>query len=170
MMGGLFWADARESSDLFDWINTTAQILPGNKSQMMNSYLIALESMTTERTGDLFHKIERDLPSDVPYLSVTGILPDNGKLTVKNSMKAFVDGNSLLNIAKGANDGFMEYPRTAIPTSYSSRVYNIPVNGSHMIIDGYIDAYSLRIHQNEQAFYYGLLKFILDHRMKHDQN
>lgn len=162
MMGGLYWADKRDQMEgIFDVIQTITGEIPNRTTEMFSDYLRALESITGERTANLFKEVTPNLPSDITYLGVTGILPNDGLLYVKNSMKPFVDINRRLNLASGANDGFLEYPRTYIPGTYSRRVYNVPMHGSHMLTDGAVNEFSLLKPENEEAFYYSLLKFIL---------
>lgn len=162
MMGGLYWADKRDGNGAFDLIEELTGELPGRTTTMISTYLDALESITSEKTQSLLNRIAPNLPADVAYIGLSGILPNNARLYVKNSMKPFVDANRRLNIAKGANDGFLEYPKTAIPTSWSPRVFNVPVHGSHMLTDGAVNEYSLQNAENESALYYSLLKFILE--------
>lgn len=164
MMSGLYWADFEKQIVVADLLESLLEKLPG-KAHMAAQYLNAVDTMSSPDINALYAESLPHLPADVTYLNFIGVIPDNGIL--KNdttAMMPFIRGNEMLNIAKGANDGFIEYPKSQIRNEFGRKVFNVPLEGSHMITDGKFDELDFRQKINLEALYYGILNFALDQR------
>ncbi len=162
MMSGLYWADFLKANPALELIHFLLEVIPGKKPQTGSDYITALETMDTEEIRDLYERTLPNIPSNIPFVNVLGVIPDNGIL--KNdttAMMPFIKANKMLNIGAGANDGFLEFPKAQITQKWGNNVYNIPLEGSHMITDGKFDELDFRQEKNLNGLYYGILKFIL---------
>lgn len=167
MMSGLYWADFYKENPAFELIHFLLDVIPGKKPQSGSDYITALETMDSEEMKDLYEKVLPSIPSDIPYVNVIGVIPDNGIL--KNdttAMMPFIKANKMLNIASGANDGFLEFPKAQITQKWGKKIFNIPLEGSHMITDGKFDELDFRQEKNLNGLYYGILKFTLEQSKK----
>jgi hypothetical protein len=167
MMSGLYWADFQKANPGFELIHFLLELIPGKKAQSGSDYLTALETMNSTDVNELYKDVRPQIPTNIPFVNLVGVIPDNGIL--KNdttAMMPFIKANKLLNIGKGANDGFLEYPKTQITSAWGTKVFNIPLEGSHMITDGKFDELDFRNPKNLLGLYYAILRFSLDQRAK----
>ncbi|MFL5784485.1 MAG: hypothetical protein ACJ76H_07755 [Bacteriovoracaceae bacterium] len=165
MMSGLYWADYQRNHPAVELLHFLLAMIPGKKTQSGSEYLTALQTMNSVEIDALYNDVRPQFPKDVPYVNLIGVIPDDGIL--KNdttAMMPFIKANRMLNIGKGANDGFLEYPKSQISSAWGPKVFNIPLEGSHMITDGKFDELDFRNSKNLLGLYYGILRFTLDQR------
>ena len=65
-------------------------------------------------------------------------------------------------LAKGATDGFLEYPDNMLPDSAVPQNYTVVFDGSHLLMDGNFGGYSLIDQKNRTAAYSAMFKTLMD--------
>lgn len=102
------------------------------------------------------------IPRDAIYVNVVGVQGGNGLSQDREYMSGLQ--NAIRDNLKGygANDGYFEFPNTQLPDSAGDRVYTIPANATHGLVDGDLDGLKVREKSDNRRILSGLLMAILD--------
>jgi hypothetical protein len=113
------------SSDYEDHGQKAPAILPGLRD-ISDQFVPAIQARISSN----------GLPQKTNYVSVVSIIPKDGLSPDEgigplqnNIVRPFLSD-------AGANDGYIEYPQTQIPSAWASKTYVLPVDASHVFIDG----------------------------------
>lgn len=164
MFSGIYWADFASRipglETLGEWL-THLHLIPSVKE--FAEWVKPLKTMDTKTVETLKAQFVKSLPSDATYFTAVGIIPGDGLLGEQDTtaMNPFINANRKYNFAKGANDGFIEYPGLTLPDSISEKSYVIPMHGSHMLSDGGFESYSLKKQENKLSLYRAIIELIL---------
>lgn len=105
------------------------------------------EQITTSSVaGYLNQRVIRNLPKKPFYMNVVGVRLGNGlfpKISelvfIQNQIRSFQS----LYVSTPANDGYIEYPGSAIPHHWVPKVYDLAFDASHQLRDGKFKSYSM---------------------------
>jgi hypothetical protein len=168
MFSGILFADALERLSLTQGVDAYAMVTGarfglGALSEL-GAYLSVMRDVTSERVKGFTAGFYPDLPSDIAYLNSTGVIPGNALLGDQDTtaMNPFIKVNRRFNLARGANDGFIEYPGNLMPKSVAPSVYDFVFDASHMISDGIYHGRSLRDPRVKSATYRAFVNLALD--------
>ena len=166
---GPFLQDSRRLAHLFPY-NLFLRDTPENRTfSQAETFGDALEQME-QMSQDEMLKFDRStwlgrLPSDVLYLSGVGIADDKrGFNDAQGSFTAqFRNMGRKWHFTRAANDGFIEYPKEALPDGISSQEYEIVFNASHVLWEGYFGPYYLDSPRMREALFMAMYNVVLDH-------
>ncbi len=156
LIGGTYIADKAKTFP--KWLLTSFKV----KEEMLKQ----MESMTSAAAIDFNKTWVGKLPSDVVYTSLVGIVPETGmNPALESKWMAQMRGiTKLLKLADAAHDGFIEYPKQAIPTGNSTRETTIVIEGSHVLWEGYLGRHELNSPKARRALFSALFRQTLDRR------
>jgi hypothetical protein len=128
-----------------------------------------MEDLTDARIRFFYQQIQSTgLPQGTDYISVVGIVPGDG-LTSDSGIEPIQDAITRPFIDVGANDGYVEYPGTQFPPELAPRNYTIPVDASHVFIDGTFDGENLSSTKNRRTVIGAVAKQIGEMLEQEDQ-
>jgi hypothetical protein len=106
--------------------------------------LEGINDLSEARMAIFRGEIERNgLPQNINFVSVVTIPPGHG-LSKDVAISALQDGISRRFISwAGANDGYVEFPGTMVPRSWTTKRYVMSTDASHVFIDGQFAGYKL---------------------------
>jgi|GEM_PF-6105225 len=84
------------------------------------------------------------LPQSTTYFSIVGTMPGNGLASQSSPVFQLQSELTRRTLKRyGANDGYIEYPGTAIPNTLVKKSFTVNVSGSHAIIDGTFQSFPM---------------------------
>jgi hypothetical protein len=76
-------------------------------------------------------------------------------------LQMFLIYNRMMNLYSSANDGFIDVTDTHLPPSMFKNQRSIVLDASHLLVDGFVDQYDLKIKENRLRFYRGVFEVLL---------
>src|SRR5690606_28752455 len=100
----------------------------------------SFRDLSIQNTSSLMSRVASTFPRDIEVFNLIGIeradgLIDDPKIGfLQNSV---VRGEQYSRFLRsGANDGYVEYPGTAVDDNFAENVYTMAANASHIVLDG----------------------------------
>jgi hypothetical protein len=92
----------------------------------------------SENMDSVMSQVARNgLPQETTYFSILGTIAGNGLAAKGNDIRRLQDELIRARLEKfGANDGYIEYPGTAIPQKLVRKSFAATMNSSHALVDG----------------------------------
>lgn len=165
MLGGAFFSDLANEINLPLKIAKVMKAIPINAIADNARMADAVEYMTSPIIDNAVESAVETLPKNLFFINITGIPLSTFVLDQNSPMELVIRYGMKHRFVTGANDGFIELPKTLIPESLSQNQLTLVLDSSHMLSDGRIENYSLSDEQNRRILYRAIFHEILTKRM-----
>ncbi len=97
----------------------------------------------------------------IPVVNVSGAIMSDKMSKRTSPLQMFLIYNRMMNLYSSANDGFIDVTDTHLPPSMFKNQRSIVLDASHLLVDGFVDQYDLKIKENRLRFYRGVFEVLL---------
>lgn len=143
LMKGSFlaeWISGLNDKKFFNWLFRVLKDGPFPSMHDIGTIIGVAPDLSTTQMEQDYAAYSKRVPKDIVYFNALGVMPGNGLMS--DSPVAELQNKVIVPILKNANanDGYIDYPSSAIPDSMAKRVYSVVFDASHMIVDGKLNA------------------------------
>ena len=98
---------------------------------------------------------------NIPAINVSGAIMSDKMSKRSSPLQMFLIYNQLMNIYSYGNDGFIDVTQTRLPKNMFKNQKSLVIDGSHLLVDGYLAEFDLSQTKNRELFYRGVFESLL---------
>lgn len=160
MVGGVSFADKANKLKDLTFLTPLLKAFPATAE---NGKTLGSLSQLSSVAVDRVMKTAYDfIPRETFFINITGLPLSNHIYLGTSPMLEILKIGNKRHIFEGANDGFLEAPRTLVSDSVFPNQVTVVLDSTHLIADGKLGLYGMDDQTNRRVLYQALLKFILN--------
>lgn len=161
MLGGTFYSDKANEFLLPKLINPILKLIPLPSAKDTASMYGAIDFMRSDVVEGVLEEAAPLLPKDLLYINITGAPLSSQVLENSSPMIPIVKYTQLGKLTEGANDGFLELPKTLIPETISHNQITFVMDSTHLLGDGVVENFRLTDELIRRSLYSSIIDRIV---------
>lgn len=157
MLGGTFYSDKANELLLPKLLNPILKLIPLPSAKDTASMYGAIDFMRSDVVEGVIEEATPYLPKNLLYINITGAPLSSQVLENSSPMIPVVKYTQLGKLTEGANDGFLELPKTLIPETISHNQVTLVIDSSHLLGDGVIENFRLSEERVRRSLYSSII-------------
>lgn len=156
------WFDRQWGTPVFNWVvGALGKVMDKLNHQALEAY----REMRTDRVRQFLSERQGRMPKSIDYVNLIGVIPGDGVAVDETILALQTYLLRPLIQEYGANDGYVEYPGTSMPSEWAPRIHRLVIDAGHPLTDGsFADEYSFTEEASRRQFFAGLFHSLADLR------